>query len=152
MNIQQHLEKWRRFDSAYERLDPAEDFELWFWALSSAGTSIINAALHHQGITDENRYFATQMPDIYCVPDDKGMLRHAMGQRCDLIHVGIPEIDAPLPPDLQTAFAAMHQIEQYRNPCIRNVQPATPEVIATCSQSYAQVMRAARAALGEAQP
>lgn len=150
MKIEDHLEKWRRFDSARARLDPVEDFELWFWALSSAGTSIINAALHQQGLTDENRYFATQMPDIYAVPDASGGWQHKMGVRCDLIHVGIPEIDAPLPPALEQACSAMHQIEQFRNPCIRNTTPVTREIIQTCADSYSVVVQASRTAMGEA--
>jgi hypothetical protein len=152
MKIKDHLEKWQRFDSARARFDPVDDFELWFWALSSAGTSLINAALHQQGLTDENRYFATQMPDIYSVPDSSGSWQHKMGVRCDLIHVGIPEIDAPLPAELEKAFSAMHRIEQYRNPCIRSTTPVTSDVIQTCADSYALVVQASRAAMGEAQP
>jgi hypothetical protein len=142
MNIAEHLEKWRRFDAARARLDPVGDFELWFWAILSAGTAIINAALHTAGLTRENHLFATQIPGVYAVYDGPGAWHHELATECDLIHVGVPELKCPLPPDLDRAFAAMNGIENFRDPCIRSSQPVTPEVVATCASAYSEVVAA----------
>jgi hypothetical protein len=149
MKIEAHMEKWRRFDAARGRFDPAEEFELWYWATLSGGTTIINAALHATGLTDENGYFATQILDVYAVMEDTGKWRHAIGERCDLIHVGMPPVKGPLPPALQRAFSAMDAIEHYRDPCVRGDHPITPEVTTTCDRAYAQIVAAAQAAIAE---
>ena len=46
MKIASHREKITRLCILRERLDPLEDFELWFWAGMHAGTHAVNAALH----------------------------------------------------------------------------------------------------------
>jgi len=51
MNVAAHEEKIRRLEALRQRLDPLEDFELWFWTAMNAGTHAVNAALHHAGIT-----------------------------------------------------------------------------------------------------
>ncbi|HSW20302.1 MAG TPA: hypothetical protein VLJ86_23975 [Ramlibacter sp.] len=142
MTIDEHLQKWRRFDAARAGLDADRDFELGFWAMLSAGTTIINAALHAAGVTRENDLFATQIPDVYAVHDGGKAWHHELGSLCDLIHVGLPELDCELPPEIARAFAAMHVIERYRDPCIRSGAPATADVKAACSAAYADLLAA----------
>lgn len=149
MKIESHLEKWQRFDSARRRFDPAGDFELWYWATLSGGTTIINAALHAAGLTQENSYFTTQIPEVYAVTEGAGKWRPVIAFGCDVIHVGIPPVSGTLTPALQRAFDAMHVIEHYRDPCVRGDHPITPEVTKACDQAYADMVAAAQAAIAE---
>ena len=149
MNIAAHLAKLDRFEAVRRRLDPREDFEMWYWMCLSAGTTIINAALHSAGLTDENEYFATQVPDIYVVVAADGTWRSVLARRCDLIHIGLPEVDAPLPPWIAQAYHAMGVIERHRDPCVRGDRPITPALIAECEASYQDIVRACRAAITE---
>ncbi len=138
MKIGEHLLKWRRFEAARVRLDAVDDFELWFWAMLSGGTALVNAALHAAGITQENDLLATQIPHVYSVWGDA----QKIASDCDLIHVDVPRLDSPLPPDLERAFAAMRVFETLRDPCIRSGKPATSEVVALCAGSYADLVEA----------
>jgi len=71
------------------RLDPGEDFELWFWMTLSAGTNALNAALHRVGATDDGEYFCTQAVDVYLGLDEaSGTWKPAIRFGCDIIHVG----------------------------------------------------------------
>ena len=149
MNIAAHLSKLDRFDAVRRRLDPNDDFEMWYWMSLSGGTAIINAALHSCGLTDENRYFATQVPDVYVVVSSDGSWRSVFAQRCDLIHIGLPEITDPLPPWIAKAYAAMEVLENHRDPCIRGDRPITPQLIAECDASYLEIVDACRRAMAK---
>ena len=147
MKISAHVEKWKRFDALRNRFDPAAEFELWYWATLSGGTTIINAALHACGITDENNRFATQIPDVYAVPDGQDRWHHEIGVNCDLIHVGMPEVTKALPAAVQRAFDAMDVIERYRDPCVRGDTEVTAEIIAACEKAYDEIVAATKSAL-----
>ena len=60
MNVGSHLEKIARLESLRGRFDPLQDFELWFWAGMTAGTSAVNAALHLAAITASDDVFPMQ--------------------------------------------------------------------------------------------
>jgi hypothetical protein len=144
MRIASHVRKWERFDALRSRFDAEREFELWYWATLSGGTSLINAALHAAGITDENELFATQMPEVYAIHAGPGFWRHVLATRCDLIHVGLPEIADPLPEDIATAFVAMERIEAHRDPCVRADRAVTDAVIGQCDASYREIVDALR--------
>ena len=148
MNIAAHMQKYRQFDDARQRLQPLEDFDLWYWAVSSAGTALINAALHTLDVTRENRHFATQVPDVYAVADSDATWHYEIASACDLIHADIPELPS-VPAQLKPAFEAMHEIERYRNPCIRGEHPVTPELLRTFEQAYTAVRHVTGAVLKE---
>jgi hypothetical protein len=143
MRIDRHLEKLERFESVRRRMDPRREFELWYWMTLSGGTTVINAALHSAGLTDENRHFATQVPDVYAVIEG-GETRKVLAGRCDLIHVGLPPVEGEFPARLAEAFDAMDVIERYRDPCIRGEMQVTDEVIADCTTAYEAVVRLCR--------
>lgn len=147
MKIAEHIAKAERFEASRARLDPVVDFELWFWMGLSAGTALINAALHAAGITDENDRFATQVPDVYAVPDGNGW-RPEIAFRCDLIHAGLPALQVVLPPPISRAFEAMEVIERYRDPCVRGDHLVTEELIARLDTAYERCAGAAREAIG----
>ncbi len=147
MKVAAHLSKLERFEAVRRRLDPYDDFEMWYWMSLSGGTAIINAALHCAGLTDENRYFATQVPDVYVVVSIDGTWRSVLARRCDLIHIGLPEVRDPLPPWIAKAYAAMEVLENHRDPCVRGDRPVTPELIAECDSSYHEIVHACRTAI-----
>ena len=151
MRIAAHLAKYARLDALRQRLHPIDDFELWYWMGLSAGTTLINAALHCAGVTEENDRFATQVPDVYAVPDGAGGWRHEIAARCDVIHVGLPEVTSPLPPLLAEAFREMERIELYRDPCVRGTHPVTVALVdeidaayMRCTSAASEIVRAKR--------
>lgn len=146
MKVEAHLAKFERFEACRAQFDPIDDFELWYWSLLSAGTTLINAALHVNGITRAEDAFATQVPDVYAVPDANGW-HHEVRYLTDLIHVGMPELDVDLPSPLQTAFHEMEIIERYRDPCVRGDEAVTAEIVETISAAYARCIEATRRAL-----
>jgi hypothetical protein len=147
MRISAHIGKFRQFHSASELLDPLDDFELWLWAITSAGTALINAALHAARITDENQYFASQIPDVYALQDGPGQWSYAIGTKCDLIHVGTPPLTESLPDSIRIACDAMRELDAYRNPCIRGTRAASGQLVAQCQAGYKRVVDAATAFL-----
>lgn len=144
MRIASHLSKFKRFDECRAKLDPLADFELWFWMGLSAGTTIVNAALHAAGITEENDYFAGQIPDVYVAAADGGTWQQKLAVDSDIIHVGFLRTNKPLPPALVDAFSAMEVIEHYRDPCVRGEEPITPKVIGDCDTAYRKVVALTR--------
>jgi hypothetical protein len=136
VNIAGHLEKFQRFDAVRRRLDPSEDFELWFWMTLNAGTNALNAALHCIGATDGGEYFCTQAVDVYLEGDGHGAWKPVIRFGCDVVHVGMPEIEGPLPPALEGACRALGTLEEVRDPCVRGDQDITPELIAACDRAY----------------
>jgi hypothetical protein len=142
MRTAAHLEKVRRMDAVRQRLDPVEDFELWFWMSMSGGTHAINAALHQIGVTSDGDYFCTQSSDVYLEPGDApGTWKPAIRFGCDILHVGMPKIEAPLPPKLEQACDAMKVLEDIRDPCIRGERAITPKLVSTIDDAYRNCLR-----------
>lgn len=142
MRTAAHREKVSRLDAVRQRLDPIEDFELWFWMSMIGGTHAINAALHQAGATDAGDYYCTQSLDVYVEPGDSpGTWKHAIRSGCDVIHVGMPEVEAKLPPELQQACDAMMVLEEIRDPYIREDRAVTPKIVAAVDTAYRSCLR-----------
>ena len=139
MNIASHLDKIDRMEKLRARLDTMGDFELWFWSAMNTGTNAVNAALHHAGATIAADVFPTQ-PGVYLVPGKDGRLEAAFRPPGDVLHVGRPKIDAPLPDDVAAMMKAMEVIEHHRDPCIRGERDATPEIAAECEVALLRVL------------
>lgn len=146
MHLASHLDKIARLESARARLDPQEDFELWFWATMVAGTNAVNAALHHADVTPAESAFPSQ-PGVYYVPHEGG---HApvLKSLGDVLHVGRPAIAGPVPDDIRRMMAAMDVIEAYRDPCTRGDMDINAQVIGECAGAYDECLRLLRARLG----
>jgi hypothetical protein len=142
MRIGGHLEKLRRLDAVRKRLDPVEDFEMWFWMSMHGGTHAVNAALHQVGATDDGDYFCTQSDDVYLeAGDSPGTWKHSIRFGCDIIHVGMPPVDAPIPPALQQACDAMMVLEEIRDPYVRGDCAVTSEVVGKVDTAYRDCLR-----------
>lgn len=135
MHIASHLQKIANLEAARARFDPLADFELWFWASMSAGTHALNAALHHAGLTVEEDAYAMQ-PGVYLVPQPGGALVAQLREPGDVLHLGRPPIKGQLPGDIQEMAHAMETIEAFRDPCVREGRPVTPDIVASCRQAY----------------
>jgi hypothetical protein len=123
MNVQSHLDKFRRLDAAVTRLDPERDPELWIWAAMNACTHLLNAALHRSGASTETDSFHTQIDGLYAVPDrQRGLLSDAIHAPGDVMHVGQPPLAAPLPSHIERACEALRIIENLREPYVRGDQ------------------------------
>jgi hypothetical protein len=150
VKIEDHIEKFKRFDALRERFSPLTEFELWYWMGLSGGTAIINAALHAVGLTKEHPSFATQVPDVYVEMQPDGGWSHHLRSEVDLIHVGVPPIAALLPDPIDRIYAAMERFEAHRDPCVRGRHAITPEIIVECDQAYDVVVELAQVVLGRA--
>jgi hypothetical protein len=143
MNTSSHLEKIAKLEDLRRRLDPAGDFELWFWAGMTAGTHAVNAALHHAKVTEGDDVFPTQ-PGVYLVPQANGSLRPAFRPLGDVLHVGRPRIDAPVPEDVTAMMRAMEIVERHRDPCVRDRHEPTREIIEECDSALGRCLKLLR--------
>lgn len=140
MNVQCHLEKIARLQSLRGRFDPLQDFELWFWTGMTAGTHAVNAALHHAGVTVGADEYATQ-PGVCLVAQPDGTLRAAFRPLGDVLHVGRPVIEAPVPDDVASMMHWMEVVEQHRDPCVREGVSPTAAIVDECDAAVRMCLR-----------
>jgi hypothetical protein len=136
MNVASHVEKIEKLEALRAKLDPMEDFELWFWALMNAGTNAVNAALHQAGVTRADDVFPTQ-PGVYVDRDGKAGF-HPLG---DVLHVGRPKVEAAVPADIQQMMDKMEIIEHHRDPCIRGEREPTKAIAQECAAALSVVLK-----------
>ncbi|MSP66533.1 MAG: hypothetical protein EXQ96_00225 [Alphaproteobacteria bacterium] len=144
MKVAAHFEKIGRLEALRRRLDRVQDFEIWFWATMNAGTNAINAALHATDITEDGPWYP-QQPEVYMVPGKtSGGWVHAFRPLGDVLHVGRPKIEKPLPESVQKMAHLMEVIEEWRDPCVRDGHPVTPEILDKVERAYADLMAIAK--------
>lgn len=148
MLIDGHVAKIRALRAVRDRLDPLEDFELWFWAGMHAGTHAVNAALHHAGATRAEASYATQ-PGVYLADAGDGTVREQSRPLADVLHVGRPPVPGPVPDDVARLMHAMEQVEHHRDPCVRGDRTPTAAIVAECEAALAQVFALLERRLGE---
>ncbi len=134
MNIPAHRAKIEKLEALRARIDPLQDFELWFWAGMTAGTHAVNAALHHAGVTRADDMFPTQ-PGVYLVPQPDGSLKPAFRALGDVLHVGRPKIETPVPDDVAAMMRAMEIVEHHRDPCLREGAVPTAAIVGECDSA-----------------
>ena len=149
MKVASHFEKIERFDVLRNRLDQFNDFEIWFWTTMNAGTNAVNAALHATGITEDGPWYP-QQPGVYMVEgDDPGSFVAAFKPMGDVLHVGRPKIEKPIPEKVQRIAGLMDVIEEWRDPCVRDGEPVTQEIIDKVDTAYHEVIALAREVAAE---
>ena len=139
MKISSHADKIHRLLQLRERLDPLQDFELWYWSSLTAGTNIWNAALHACGLTSEDRAFST-IPGVHVVPQADGGWRRELRGPGDVSHVGWPQIPGDMPAPIKRLEAALHALEEHRDPCLRADRTPTPAIVAECERALSQAI------------
>jgi hypothetical protein len=140
MNVASHLEKIGRLEALRARLDPLDDFALWFWSAMNSGTHAVNAVLHDAGITRADDVFPMQ-PGVYLVPQPGGEPRPDFHPLGDVLHVGRPKIDSAVPPDIAEMMSAMEVIEHHRDPCVRGEREPTQEIVAQCDAALRRCLQ-----------
>jgi hypothetical protein len=135
-----HLEKIAKLQALRARLDPMEDFELWFWAGMTAGTHAVNAALHQAGVTLDDDVFPTQ-PGVYLVPQADGALMPEFRPLGDVLHVGRPKVEAQVPGDVAAMMDQMEIVELHRDPCLREGQIPTRAIVAECDAALRRCLQ-----------
>lgn len=141
MDIAIHQEKIGRLDDLRTRLDPHEHFELWMWTSMNAVTQALNAALHRLGVTEPGHLYPHQIPGLYVEPEPvDGLWRKVMAAPGDVIHLGLPPIDKPIPPAITDASRWLQAIEDLRERHVRGDEPITEETIGICATAYKNSM------------
>ncbi|WP_405911722.1 hypothetical protein OG760_02705 [Streptomyces sp. NBC_00963] len=150
MKIAGHRGKFDRLVALRQRLDPIEDFELWYWTTLTACTNAYNAAVHDAGLTVAEGAFST-IPGMYVVPDTDGSFHRELRELGDVSHVGWPPVDGDKPDDIVLLEHAIHRIEVFRDPCLRGNRRPDAAVAAECDDAFAVVTSVAAPRLkGEA--
>ena len=144
MEIATHKEKIARLSDLMDRLDPQEDFEIWMWACMSAATNALNASLHHLGATQPFDYWPHQIPGLYVEPTPLSPWhwKRIFAVPGDVIHIGLPPFDAPVPPAVLEAIKGLHIIEDLRETHVRGGGAITADLVAACAQAYRRCMGA----------
>jgi hypothetical protein len=75
--------------------------------------------------------------------EDPGTYVAAFRPLGDVLHIGRPKIDKPLPEAVQKMADFMHVIEEWRDPCVRDGEPVTADIIAAVDGAYADLMATA---------
>jgi hypothetical protein len=152
VKIEDHVEKAERIGGLRSRLDPADDYELWYWASLSASINLFNAALHHLGATVAEDCFAHNLP-VYIRPGaTAGTFEAVIRPFGDLEHVEGEEVEGLIPPRLALAAAALRELEAVRDPGIRGDMAITPALSDGVEAAYLRVLGITRFILdGEAE-
>jgi hypothetical protein len=140
LNVGAHLDKISRLESLRGRLDPLEDFALWFWSAMNSGTHAVNAALHDAGVTQPDDVFPMQ-PGVYLVPRADGEPRPEFRPLGDVLHVGRPALDVPVPSDIQEMMKEMEAIEHHRDPCVRGDREPTQAIVDQCDRALRRCLQ-----------
>jgi hypothetical protein len=140
MNQAAHVEKIRKLEALRARLDPMEDFELWFWSAMNAGTNAVNAALHHAGVTRADDVFPTQ-PGVYLIPQADKSVKPGFHPLGDVLHVGRPKVEGKIPADVAEMMSKMEIIEHHRDPCIRGEREPTRAIAEECDAALRQLLK-----------
>ena len=138
MKVAAHADKVQRLAALRARLDPLQDFELWYWTSLTAGTNMLNATLHLAGLTSDERVFST-IPGVHVVPQPDGSWRRELRGPGDVSHVGWPPIEGTIPPHIRALEDALHALEEHRDPCLRGDRQPTPAIVAECERAFGQV-------------
>lgn len=135
MRLASHIDKVRRLTALRARLDPIADFELWYWTTLTAGTNLYNATLHALGLTSDEPVFST-IPGVHLVRQADGSYARELRGPGDVSHVGWPPIEGDAPPQVRRLEAALHALEEHRDPCIRGERIVTPAIVDACSRAF----------------
>jgi hypothetical protein len=69
-----------------------------------------------------------------------GAWQRVVKRGADIIHPQMSIFDKPVGAELQQAIDALHELEVYRDPCIRLGKDVTCEIIDACDAAYEQVL------------
>lgn len=140
MRVASHLEKFDRLADLRDRLDPLEDFELWYWTTLTASANAYNASLHLAGLTDDDPVLST-VSGVHLVRQADGGYAQEFRGADDVSHVGWPSIPGPVPEDIRCMEYSIEAIEECSYPCLRGDRKLTLQTIAECESAFAEVAK-----------
>ena len=147
------MEKIRRIEASRAKLDRTADFQLWIWASMTAATHALNAAFHTVGLTEEDDVYPTQVAGVYVARDRSvAGMRRLMKPPGDVLHVGMPPLDRPVPSHLDEACAALGEIEAAGDRFIRGAAEPTSDDSSACDAAYTRCMTLLVAAIEQGGP
>ncbi|GAA4470945.1 hypothetical protein GCM10023094_00670 [Rhodococcus olei] len=138
MRTASHLDKFGRLCDLRSRLDPIDDFELWYWTTLTASTNAYNASLHLAGLTRDDPVFST-IPGVHVVPQPDGGYARELRGLGDVSHLGWPPVDGEIPDDIQDLEIALEVIEEHRDPCLRGERRPTRHIVDECERQFARI-------------
>lgn len=147
MLVAAHLEKVERLDRARRRLDPFDDYELWYFAALTACVNAMNAALHALGATEAEDCFAHNVPIYIRAGAKAGHFEPVIRPFGDIEHIDGPETEALVPAALAEAKRALIWLEEIRDPGVRGDLEITRELIEGVEAAYGTCLRVAREAV-----
>ena len=151
MLVSAHLEKIDRLEAGRRRLDPFDDYELWYFAALTGCVNAMNAALHALGVTVAEDCFAHNVPVYFQLEDNAGTFEPIIRPFGDIEHIDSPEIEAIVPPELAEAKRALIWLEDIRESSIRGDLKITRELIDGVEAAYETCLRVARSAVARAE-
>jgi len=90
---------------------------------------------------------------VHVVPQDDGSCIRQLRGPGDVSHVGWPAVAGDMPESIQGLEAALHSLEEYRDPCLRGERAPSPAIVAACDEALAQALAVYRSLLpGDARP
>ena len=144
MNVRDHLRKVERIEATRRKLDPVEDYELWYFATLAAAVSAMNAALHALGATVAEDCFAHNVPVYFKPGAAPGTFAPMIRPFGDIEHVDSPEMEALIPPALDQAREALKRIEELREASVRGEVPDRAAAAARVDSDYHRCLACAR--------
>ena len=144
------MEKIARIEAARARLDPLEDYELWFFATLFAALHAVNAALHALGLTRAEDCFAHNAPVFYRRDPASGEFEAVISTGGDLEHVEGEEAAALMPASLDEARHAVIELESLRDPSVRGPLVPSPGLVARIDAAYGACRRVCDPLIGAA--
>ena len=145
MLVSEHLEKLARLVEMRARLDPAEDYELWYFSGLTLCVNAMNAALHAVGATKAERCFAHNVPVYIRETETPGVFEPVIRPFGDIEHIDGPETDALVPAELDEAKRALIWMENIRDPSVRGELEITDAVIEGVKSACETCLRVTRA-------
>ncbi len=141
MVIADHVEKIARIEAARARLDPIEDYELWYFATLFAAIHAVNAALHAIGVTRGEDCFAHNAPVFFRRDPASGDFEAVINTGGDLEHVEGDEAATLFPSSLEDARRAVVELEEMREPSVRGTLRPSADVVARVEAAYGACRR-----------
>lgn len=145
MLVSEHLEKLVRLVEMRARLDPAEDYELWYFSGLTLCVNAMNAALHALGATTAERCFAHNVPVYIRETETPGVFEPVIRPFGDIEHIEGPETEALVPAELDEAKRALIWMENIRDPSVRGELEITGAVIEGVKSACDTCLRVTRA-------
>ena len=145
MLVSEHLEKVVRLEAMRARLDPVDDYELWYFSGLTLCVNAMNAALHALGATTAERCFAHNVPVYICETETPGMFAPFIRPFGDIEHIDGQETEALVPDVLDEAKRALIWMEGIRDPSVRGELEVTNAVIESIKLACDTCLRVTRA-------